>query len=198
MKKWGSNLMNRLIYGLLLLIALMLPPVANLMESVMIIHMHMQMPMLVIIGIIMASFFQVRFPKFFEKWNENGVPGIVLFIIIMSYWMLPRTMDEALTNLNVEIFKFISLPFLAGIPLMDSWKKLSSTAKNAVIIFFTVVFIGIGWLYINAPNPLCNNYLVIDQIILGWGFLITAIGLIIYLLYDFFIDPSAYEEVAEE
>jgi ABC-type uncharacterized transport system permease subunit len=53
-------------------------------------------------------------------------------------------------------------------------------------------------LYINAPNPLCNNYLVIDQIILGWGFLITAIGLIIYLLYDFFIDPSAYEEVAEE
>jgi hypothetical protein len=198
MKKWGSNLMNRLIYGLLLLIALMLPPVANLMESVMIIHMHMQMPMLVIIGIIMASFFQERFPKFFEKWNENGVPGIVLFIIIMSYWMLPRTMDEALTNLNVEIFKFISLPFLAGIPLMDSWKKLSSTVKNAVIIFFTVVFIGIGWLYINAPNPLCNNYLVIDQIILGWGFLITAIGLIIYLLYDFFIDPSAYEEVAEE
>jgi hypothetical protein len=198
MKKWGSNLMNRLIYGLLLLIALMLPPVANLMESVMIIHMHMQMPMLVIIGIIMASFFQERFPEFFEKWNENGVPGIVLFIIIMSYWMLPRTMDEALTNLNVEIFKFISLPFLAGIPLMDSWKKLSSTVKNAVIIFFTVVFIGIGWLYINAPNPLCNNYLVIDQIILGWGFLITAIGLIIYLLYDFFIDPSAYEEVAEE
>jgi hypothetical protein len=198
MKKWGSNLMTRLIYGLLLLIALMLPPVSNLMESVMIIHMHMQMPMLVIIGIIMASFFQERFPEFFKKWNENGVPGILLFIIIMLYWMMPRTMDEALTSTGVEIFKFISLPFLAGIPLMDSWKKLSSSGKNAVIIFFTAVFIGIGWLYINAPNPLCNNYLVIDQIILGWGFLITAIGLIIYLLYDFFIDPSAYEEVAEE
>jgi hypothetical protein len=190
--------MKRLIYGLLLLISLMLPPVANLMESVMIIHMHMQMPMLVIIGIIMASFFQGRFPGFFEKWNKTGVPGILLFIIIMSYWMMPRTMDEALTNQSVEIFKFFSLPFLAGIPLMDSWKKLSSTGKNTVIIFFTVVFIGIGWLYINAPNPLCNNYLVIDQIILGWGFLITAIGLIIYLLYDFFIDPSAYEEVVED
>jgi hypothetical protein len=185
------------LYGLLFFISLILPPVANLMESVMIIHMHMQMPMLVIAGFFMARFFQVQFPGFFDKWNQNGVPGIILFIIILVYWMLPRTMDEALTVQSVEIFKFISLPFLAGVPLRDSWKKLGSKAKNMIILFFTIIFIALGWLYIDSQAPLCNNYLVIDQIILGWGFILTAVGMLIYLLYDFFIDPSDYEIIEE-
>lgn len=190
--------MNQFIYGLLLFIFLIIPPVADFMESVMVIHMHMQMPMLVIAGLLMARYFQIRFPVFFEKWNQNGMPGILLFAIIVGYWMLPRTMDEALGNQSVEIFKFISLPFIAGIPLRDSWKKLSSTGKNGVIIGFTILFIGMGWLYIAAPVQLCNNYLVIEQLTLGWGFITTAIGMIIYLIYAFFIDRSDYEEIVEE
>jgi hypothetical protein len=184
---------NQSFYGLLLWIFLVAPPVANFMESVMVIHMHMQMPMLVIAGMLMARFFQKRFPGFFEKWNSNGVPGITLFVVIMVYWMLPRTMDEALTSQLVESFKFISLPFLAGFSLRDSWKKLALFGKNLIIISFTVLFIGLGWLYIWSPVQLCNNYLVIEQVTLGWGFLTTAIGMVVYLGYNFFIDPSAYE-----
>jgi hypothetical protein len=184
---------NQSFYGMLLWIFLVAPPVANFMESVMVIHMHMQMPMLVIAGILMACFFQKRFPGFFEKWNSNGVPGITLFVVIMVYWMLPRSMDEALTSHLVEGFKFISLPFLAGISLRDSWIKLNPFGKNSIIIIFTVLFLGLGWLYIWSPVQLCNNYLVIQQVTLGWGFLTTAIGMVVYLGYNFFIDPSAYE-----
>ena len=50
--------MKQSFYGLLLFIFLVLPPVANLMESIMIIHMHMQMPMLVFAGFLMARFFK--------------------------------------------------------------------------------------------------------------------------------------------
>jgi hypothetical protein len=185
--------MTQFLFGLVLLIGLMLPPVANLMESVMIIHMHMQMPMLVIAGFFMARIFLQRFPQFFDKYNQNGIPGILLFIIIIAYWMLPRTMDEALTVQSVEIFKFISLPFLAGVPLRDSWKKLSKPAKNNIITLFTVMFLGMGWLYIQSNAQLCNNYLVIDQIILGWGFITMAICMVIYLIYVFAVDPSQYE-----
>ena len=95
--------MKQSIYGFVLFVFLILPPVANLLESIMIIHMHMQMPLLVIAGFLMAKFFQTRFPHFFEKWNHNGVPGIILFVIIWVYWMIPRTMDEALTVQSVEI-----------------------------------------------------------------------------------------------
>lgn len=185
--------MNQSFYGLLLYIFLVMPPVAHFMESIMVIHMHMQMPMLVIAGFLMARFFQKRFSRLFEKWNNNGIPGIILFSVIMVYWMLPRTMDEALTTSIVEGFKFISLPFLAGISLRDSWKKLSSFGKNVIIISFTILFIGLGWLYIWSPVQLCNNYLLIQQVTLGWAFLTAAIGMVIYLGYNFFIDPSAYE-----
>ncbi|MBM4760971.1 hypothetical protein [Bacillus sp. B15-48] len=185
--------MNQFLIGFVLLVVLMLPPVANVMESVMIIHMHMQMPLLVISGFFMARLIQKKIPSFFEKYNENGVPGILLFTIIMLYWMLPRTMDEALTVQSVELFKFISLPFLAGVPLRDSWSKLSNTGKNALIIFFTIIFIVMGWLYVQANAQLCNNYLVIDQIILGWGFITMAICMVIYLIYVFLVDPSQYE-----
>ncbi|MFC0417176.1 hypothetical protein ACFFHH_17345 [Cytobacillus solani] len=185
--------MNQKTFGLGLFIFLIIPPVANLMESVMIIHMHMQMPILVITGFLMAPFFQSKFSRFFEKWNHNGIPGILLFIIIVGYWMLPRTMDEALELWMVELFKFISLPFLAGVPLRDSWKKLEQAGKNTVIIIFSIAFIVMGWLYINATMQLCNNYLLIEQITLGWGFLTMGIAFVIFLGYRFFFNPSAYE-----
>jgi biotin transporter BioY len=102
-------------------------------------------------------------------------------------------MDEALNRNTVEIFKFMSLPFLAGFPLRDSWKRLSKTWKNNIITLFTVIFLGMGWLYIQANNQLCNNYLVIDQVILGWGFITMAICMVIYLIYILAVDPSQYE-----
>ncbi|WP_026573408.1 hypothetical protein [Bacillus sp. UNC438CL73TsuS30] len=185
--------MKQFIYGLLLYMALMIPPVAHFLESIMIVHMHMQMPLLVFSGFLMARLFQIKFPRFFEKWNGNGIPGIMLFLIIAVYWTIPKTMDETLTIQSAEIFKFISLPFIGGISLRDSWKKLSVMGKNTVIIIFTVKYFGMGLLYIETPVQLCNNYLIIDQLTLGWGFLTTAICLVIYLIYTAVIDRSKYE-----
>ncbi|WP_156291643.1 hypothetical protein [Oceanobacillus salinisoli] len=37
-------------------------------------------------------------------------------MIIISFWMIPRMMDEALPVPAVEIFKFFSLRFLTGVP----------------------------------------------------------------------------------
>ena len=79
-----------------------------------------------------------KFPKFFAKWNERGIPGIILFTLVMTYWSIPRAMDDALTMYSVELFKFISLAFLAGVPLRASWMKLTDFWKNAVFVFFTL------------------------------------------------------------
>lgn len=180
-------------YGLVLYIFLMLPPVANLAESVMAIHMHMQMMLFVVTGMLMTPFFQKRFPRFFEKWNSNGVPGILLFLVILGYWLLPRTMDEALSIPAVEIFKFISLPFLAGVPLRDSWGKLSGLGKNIIYVLLSLVFAVMAWLYIESPVQLCNNYLIIEQKTLGWGFVFLAVSIVVYFISTLVIDPSDYE-----
>lgn len=173
--------MRQAVYGLLLYAFLVLPPVIDLLESIMIVHMHMQMPLLVFSGFLMAQFFQMKFPRFFAKWNQNGVPGILLFFIIWSYWMIPRAMDEAVTLPSVEIFKFISLPFLAGIPLRDSWKKLSPVGKNVSLLYLTFTFLFLAWLYISVDEQVCNNYLEVEQKTVGWGSLVTALILLIYL-----------------
>jgi len=180
-------------YGLALFIFLILPPVVTLAESIMAIHMHMQMPLFVISGILMAPFFQKVFPKVFEKWNHNGIPGILLFIIIVIYWMIPRTMDEALTITAVELFKFISLPFLAGVPLRDSWKKVSDRIKNIVYVSLSVIFTLMAWLYIASPNQLCNNYLIVEQKTLGWGFVFFAACIFFYFVQTLFIKESDYD-----
>ncbi|MFZ3579708.1 hypothetical protein [Virgibacillus sp. DJP39] len=180
-------------YGLLLFVFLILPPVANLLESIMIVHMHMQLPLLVIAGFLMAPFFQTKFSGVFRKWNSNGIPGIALVVIIWSYWMIPRMMDEALTIQMVEIFKFISLPFLVGVPLRDSWKKIGTGVKDTVYILLTLMLITMAWIYIGADQQICNNYLLVEQQTVGWGSLAMAGCLIIYFLQLTLGDRSEYE-----
>ncbi|WP_164669537.1 hypothetical protein [Virgibacillus doumboii] len=185
--------MKQAFYGLLLFIFLILPPVSNLLESIMIVHMHMQMPLLVISGFLMARFFQIRFPQFFYKWNHNGIPGILLVVVVWSYWMIPRAMDEAITIQLVELFKFISLPFLVGVPLRDSWKKLGKIGRNIVYLFFIIMLAIMAWLYIGADSQLCNNYLQVEQKTLGWGSMAMAVCLLLYVVQLFFVDQSEFE-----
>ncbi|WP_171046385.1 hypothetical protein [Lentibacillus cibarius] len=189
--------MKQSFYGMLLFIFLVLPPVATIMESIMIVHMHMQMTLLVISGLLMGRFFQLKFPQFFSKWNHNGIPGILLFAVIWSYWMVPRAMDEALTIQMVELFKFVSLPFLAGVPLRDSWKKIGSVGQKVVFGFLIIVFSVMAWLYIGADSQICNNYLQVEQQTLGWGSLFIGALLLVYVIQLFFIDTTAYEEAEQ-
>lgn len=185
--------MKQAMYGFILYVFLLLPPVATLLESIMAIHMHMQMPLLVISGLLMAPFFQKRFPGFFRKWNNNGLPGMLLFIVIWTYWMIPRTMDEALTVQTVEVFKFISLPFLAGVPFRDSWRKLNTMGKCVMYIYFILTSIIMGWLYIASPDQLCNNYLLVEQKALGWSYATIGAVILIYFVQILFYDRSKYE-----
>lgn len=179
--------MKQAMYGLVIYIFLMLPPVIEIAESIMVIHMHMQMPLLIIVGMLFTPFLKERFPNFFEKWNENGIPGILLFFIVLSYWMIPRAMDDALTSIPVEVFKFISLPFLAGVPLRDSWKKLTPLVKKVLYVLLVIEFGLLGYLYIFSDTQLCNNYVIAEQQALGWTFVIFAVCIFIYYLQTLFI-----------
>lgn len=185
--------MKQAVYGLILYVFLMLPPVVTLSESIMSIHMHIQMPLLGAAGMLMTPFLQKHFSCFFKTWNKDGIPGIILFLIIVLYWLLPRTMDEALTMPVVEVFKFISWPFLIGVPLRDSWGKLIPLVQNIIFITIGAVFGFMAWLYIASPTQLCNNYLIVEQRALGWGFLAIAACIILYFIQSLFVDESDYD-----
>lgn len=77
--------------GMLLFIFLIIPPIARFFESIMILHMHMQMPLFILSGFLMYPFLREKAPIFLE-WNKNGKPGLLLFLLIIVYWTIPRTM----------------------------------------------------------------------------------------------------------
>src|SRR5699024_12345146 len=99
--------MKQAVYGSFLLIFLMLPPVTHLAESIMSIHMHMQMPLIPIGGMLLRPFLQKKFTSFFEKYNENGIPGVILFFIIMMYWIILKVTVHVLSSEYADDFNFI-------------------------------------------------------------------------------------------
>ena len=190
--------MRQFYYGLALLLFLAVPPVRHLLESIMAMHMHMQMMMLFLSGLLMAPFLQKKFPGVFAKINSTGYPGLVLFLVILLYWMLPRTMDESLELPSVELFKFISLPLLAGVPLRDSWPKIQEAAQVIFFLILVIIFSALGYLYVFSESTLCNNYLMTDQKTAGYGFIFLAVSILIYILLMLFTDQKQYFENGNE
>jgi len=184
--------MKQTIIGIVLYILLWVPPIISLVESIMILHMLVQIPLLIIAGWLVGQFVMNKYHSFFTKWNDNGVPGVLLFVFITMYWMLPRAMDEALGIWYIELFKFVGLP-LAGLVFRDSWGKLQVLGKSFIFLNYISMFGLMGWLYVDSPIQLCNNYLELEQKILGWGFLFITAGMIIYIVQLAFTDRS--EEV---
>src|SRR5699024_12858336 len=115
--------MKQAVYGSILLIFLMLPPVTHLAESIMSIHMHMQMRLIAIGGMLLTPFLQKKLPSIFEKYNENGILGIIHFFIIMLYWIIRKAMDDVLNSGYGYAFMFISLAFI-GNAFSYCWSKI--------------------------------------------------------------------------
>lgn len=182
--------MRKLIYGFILYGILLLPPVIALLEKWMLTHMLVQMVLLIVVGVLIGEWVTNKWKTFFSKWNKFGIPGIMLVFIITMYWMVPRTMDEALQGGAVEVFKFISLPFLVGLVLYDSWRKLTPLVKGIVIFNYIPMFGMMAWLYIDSPIQICNNYLETEQKMLGWGFFMIMSVLLLYIIQSVFTDTN--------
>ncbi|WP_085993274.1 hypothetical protein [Oceanobacillus senegalensis] len=175
--------------GILLYIILVTLPIRNAMESLMIVHMLVQLPLLILVGWLVSKRQVKRLRSFFEKVNANGVPGIILVLSLSIYWMLPRSLDEALTFTHVEFLKFISLP-IVGVLLKDSWYKLRGFGKTFIFLDYLSMFGLLSWLYIDTPIQICNNYLLSQQQVLGWGLLFIVLIMILYMLQFVFTDHS--------
>src|SRR5699024_6524202 len=73
--------MRQTIYGTVLYIILIIPPVISLLESVMILHMLVQFPLLMIVGYLWGKSILEKYDHFFTKWNTTGVAGILVVFI---------------------------------------------------------------------------------------------------------------------
>jgi hypothetical protein len=146
--------------GVALFALLAWPPCARLLESQLVLHMGVQIPLLAVSGYLAArGALRGRNPR----WNDDGLPGLIAAVAVGLVWMLPRAMDAALAEASVELAKFASLPLLVGVPLAASWPRAHPIARGFVLANLLSKLAVLGWLYAAAPVRVCNYYLASDQ-----------------------------------
>ncbi|MGB3289588.1 MAG: hypothetical protein WBA83_09955 [Burkholderiaceae bacterium] len=110
----------------------------------------------------------------YAKYNEYGIPGLLLCNLVAAYWMIPKSLDEVLVSASANGLKYLGL-FIAGMVLCDSLRR----ANSVIMVFFLGNFSWmtaiVGLLYQDNPQRLCNFYLLGDQEIAGRGLVIIAI-----------------------
>lgn len=163
--------------GLALLVILAMPLSRQLLESSLINHMLIQIPLLALAGWMMGTFF---LNHKFEHLNRYGIPGLLIGLFAILFWMIPRWLDAALSEPFWEVMKFMTVPLLIGVPLTISWPKLSSFSRGVVWTNAISMFGVLGWLYVAAPLRVCNNYLVNQQQEFGYTAMAVGVSIAVY------------------
>lgn len=159
-------------FGLGLILLLSLPVSRTWLESSLIMHMLVQIPLLALAGWMLGT---GLFKNRLLSWNERGIPGLLIALFALLFWMIPRWLDAALSEPLWEVIKFITVPMLIGVPLGISWLRMSGFARAVVWTNGISMLVVLGWLYVAAPVRVCNNYLVNQQEEFGYVAMLLAL-----------------------
>jgi hypothetical protein len=179
--------------GAFFMAILVLPPVLRWMESSMIGVMLGQIPVLVVAGWLFGFALPRRFIEWLNCWNENGLPGLLLAISVLTFWLLPRSVDASLNEPLLRLAKWMMLPLLVGMPLSLSWKRLHPIARGIVHTNAISMLVVMGWLYLSVPVRVCNSYLLSQQNALGRMMIALAIVLAAFWSLRLFVATTPNE-----
>jgi hypothetical protein len=139
-------------------------------------HMAVQMPLLVALGALLAATVRRHEPRWLAAADWLGIPGIVAVVLGTSFWMLPRALDQALSDSRVDFVKFLCLPLLVGMPLGLSWPRMPPLGRAFIWANFIPKLAAIGGLYLAAPTRLCTLYRMDQQELAGWTLIAVAVA----------------------
>jgi hypothetical protein len=152
-------------------------PLRIALESDMAMHMTLQVPLLIALGLLLATVLRRHEPRWLADADWLGIPGIVLVVFATSFWMLPRALDSAIADPWIDAAKFLSLPLLVGLPLGLSWSRMPPLGRAFVWANFIPKLGAVGGLYLGAPTRLCAYYRLDQQELAGWTLIVIALAL---------------------
>ena len=152
--------------GLVLAGVLALPPLRDLLESSMRLHMLVQAPLLALSGWWLAAALPPRTRSMLARWNAYGIAGLVLFAAASGLLMIPRLLDLVLVDGRLEAAKFAML-LAAGAALRLSWRQAGWVVQGFFLGNVLPMTAVAGQLYQDSPLRLCNAYRLGDQVALG-------------------------------
>ncbi|MCP4490983.1 MAG: hypothetical protein GY820_27265 [Gammaproteobacteria bacterium] len=173
--------------GILLLsiFSLTYSPLGQWLQASMVTLVLIQIPCLVLAGYIFGHRY-LKNNRYLLLINDMGIAGMLLCVLVGGYWMVPLALDASLAEPLIAFARYVSLPALVGIPLAVSWGKINSIARAVIKIELLAMLYRLGWLYLVSPNRLCNFYQTDEQVLLGKFFLVIAVTLSVYWLFELF------------
>lgn len=180
---------GRLLAAACLWLALWFWPLRIALERDMAVHMLVQLPLLALVGFMLATAVRRREPRWFAEADWLGIPGLLLVIFATSFWMLPRTLDAALADPLTDLGKFVTMPLLVGLPLGLSWARMPALGRAFLWANFIPKLGAIGGLYLAAPTRLCAYYRLDQQASAGWALIAVAVALGLLWFLVAFIGP---------
>ena len=162
-----------------LFLALITPPLDDYLDSVMSLHMLIQIPLLVVLGYVLKG--KVKWNV--ESYNPYGLSGLILLIGTLLFWMIPHSIDMAVLLDRVDFIMHLNL-VIAGFAFGQSHILMPFPLKAALAIYSLSMLITMGITYSNYESLLCATYSLEQQKELGFYILLLSpvgfVGLIIW------------------
>ncbi|MDS1138807.1 hypothetical protein RE432_00055 [Pusillimonas sp. SM2304] len=124
-----------------------------------------------------------RVREMYGKYNELGVPGLLLGTFVAAYWMIPKSLDDVLLFPMANAGKYAGL-FLAGMVLFDALRRANNVIKLFFLGNFSWMMAIVGLVYQEETSRLCNVYLLGDQEIAGRGLVVLAVAVPVAWLWS--------------
>lgn len=156
------------------LAVLALPPVRQLLEASMTLHMLVQFPLLVLAGFLLARMIPAPWRLRADAWNAHGIAGLLASGLVLMLLMIPRVLDLSLLDDRIEAAKFLAL-LGCGLALQLSWRRAGLLVQGFFLGNLLPMTAAAGQWFQDTPVRLCNAYLLDDQLRLGQGLVLLSI-----------------------
>jgi hypothetical protein len=159
-------------------LALFLPQVRYMLESRMLLHMTLELPLLLLSGVAAASMIgeRSRLGHFYDSFDVHGLLGAALVASLSLFWMLPVSLDLSLIDTPLRLVKYASW-WVAGLALKRTWPRLADESLVFFVGNMSWMLATAGLLYQASDSRLCVNYLLDDQLIAGRALVVAAVML---------------------
>lgn len=156
------------------LAVLALPPVRQLLEASMTLHMLVQFPLLVLAGFLLARMIPAPWRLRADAWNVHGIAGLLASGLVLMLLMIPRVLDLSLLDARIEAAKFLAL-LGCGMALQLSWRRAGLLVQGFFLGNLLPMTAAAGQWFQDTPVRLCNAYLLDDQLRLGQGLVLLSV-----------------------
>lgn len=150
--------MTRRIAWVLAVAVLVCPPVDSYLDGSMSRHMLLQMPLLAALGYAAAPVW--RMPRL--RLAALGLCGVFFVMGTLAFWMLPRSLDAAVTVAWVDQLMHLNM-LAAGCLLAFALSRLPFHSKMAFGVYSLAMLLTAGVVYATAIVPVCATYSVQQQ-----------------------------------